>query len=228
MCGRFDSRRDSGPWSCKVEDWLGVPLPLEGTWSTSLVYSPTDLAPPAAQRVATEPAALFCREDSRGCHLEVFPRPNGELYVAGCGGSRLVSAQELRSGAVSPAAANDPDASRAAAAARSLEALSSVFSGSRAEVRQACMRPCAPDGLPLIGSLPGMANVHVATGHNVWGVTWAPVTGRAISELILDGEASVVNLRPFAPRRFDTMTYRTLLKQRGRRSASGAPIGEQW
>ena len=27
-----------GPWTCKLEDWAGVPVPLEGVWSTSLVY----------------------------------------------------------------------------------------------------------------------------------------------------------------------------------------------
>jgi glycine/D-amino acid oxidase-like deaminating enzyme len=32
---------------------------------------------------------------------------------------------------------------------------------------QACFRPIARDGLPLIGRVPGLANAHVATGHSI-------------------------------------------------------------
>ena len=125
-----------------------------------------------------------------------------------------MSTGRLRAGEVPPSATNAPDLSRVAAAEASLGALSSRWSGKASSVRQACMRPHAPDGLPLLGALPGMANAFVATGHAVWGISWAPVTGKAMAELLLDGEASVINLRPFAPRRFDSMTYRTLMRQR--------------
>ena len=90
------------------------------------------------------------------------------------------------------------------------------------------MRPVAPDGAPILGALPGVANVFVATAANAWGILYAPVMGKAMAELLLDGEISVVNARPFAPRRFDTLTYRTLLRQRGRTTAQGESVGEQW
>lgn len=202
-----------GPWSCLVEDWLGVPLPVEGVWSTSLVYAPPE-APDDRQRLTDEAAALFCEEDARGCHLEVYPRPNGELYVSGCGGARVVPPQVLRAHEVPPSRTNAPDAARAAAGAARLGELSSVWRGRDAAHTQACMRPVAPDGLPVIGSLPGLANVHVATAGGPWGITWAPVMGAVLAEMILDGEASVINAKPFAPKRFDTLTYRTLLRQR--------------
>ena len=89
------------------------------------------------------------------------------------------------------------------------------------------MRPCTPDGLPIIGALPGVRGAYAACGHNAWGVLLAPVTGRAVSELVLEGEASVVNLRAFSPKRFDTLTQRTLLRQRGKRRG-GVGVGEQW
>ena len=210
-----------GPWSCMVEEWLDYPMPIEGTWSTSILYHSAD-----GDGLAT--SALFCEEDQRGCHLEVFPRPTGEVYVAGCGGSRLISAEALRAGAVPPSATNDPDASRVTAASSSLGELSSLWKGKAPEVTRACIRPVAPDGLPIIGQLPSHSNVYVATGANVWGILWAPVCGKAMSELLLDGEASTVNLKPFSPRRFDTLTHRTLLKQRGRRTADGSWHGEQY
>lgn len=53
-----------GPWSTLAEQWFGVPVPMEGVKSTSLVY--TD-----KEAVRQEPYALFCSEDSNGCHLEV-------------------------------------------------------------------------------------------------------------------------------------------------------------
>lgn len=34
---------------------------------------------------------------------------------------------------------------------------------------QACMRPCAPDALPIIGRVPGHDNVYLNCGHNCWG-----------------------------------------------------------
>ena len=45
---------------------------------------------------------------------------------------------------------------------------------------------------------------------------------------MVDDEASSLHLKAFAARRFDTMTYRALLKQRGRQSASGERVGEQY
>ena len=36
-----------------------------------------------------------------------------------------------------------------------------------------CMRPCPPDGLPIMGQIPGTANAFVAAGHNCWGILGA-------------------------------------------------------
>jgi fructoselysine-6-P-deglycase FrlB-like protein len=33
---------------------------------------------------------LFCDEDENACHLEIYPRNNGEIYVCGCGGSDII------------------------------------------------------------------------------------------------------------------------------------------
>lgn len=63
------------------------------------------------------------------------------------------------------------------------------------------MRPVAPDGLPVLGRLPGYDNVYVATGHAMSGITLAPASGLAMADLILTGRQPDV-LRPFAPERF--------------------------
>jgi glycine/D-amino acid oxidase-like deaminating enzyme len=55
--------------------------------------------------------------------------------------------------------------------------------------------------MPLVGRVPGVAGAYVATGHSVWGILNAPATGEALSELILDGAATSVDLAPFDPAR---------------------------
>ena len=57
-----------------------------------------------------------------------------------------------------------------------------------------------------------------------WGILWAPVSGLAMSELILDGKASVVDLAPFDPGRFKP---KPKTGTRGRKRGEEA-VGEQW
>ncbi|MFV1985652.1 MAG: NAD(P)/FAD-dependent oxidoreductase [Gemmatimonadota bacterium] len=63
------------------------------------------------------------------------------------------------------------------------------------------MRPLTPDGLPVIGRLPDLTNVFVASGHQMLGVTLAPSTGHALAELVLRGKSDT-DLSPFDPGRF--------------------------
>jgi D-amino-acid dehydrogenase len=58
-------------------------------------------------------------------------------------------------------------------------------------------RPMTPTGLPLIGPIGDSGRAFVASGHNMFGVTLAPATGRAIAQLITRGRAEV-DLAPFA------------------------------
>ena len=46
------------------------------------------------------------------------------------------------------------------------------------------LRPCTPDGLPLVGRVPRISNAFLAAGHAMLGLTLAPVTGKIISQLI--------------------------------------------
>jgi len=62
------------------------------------------------------------------------------------------------------------------------------------------LRPASPDGLPIMGALPGWSNVTVATGHFRNGILLAPVTGELIADAIT-GSAKEA-LAPFDPARF--------------------------
>jgi glycine oxidase len=63
------------------------------------------------------------------------------------------------------------------------------------------LRPGSPDGLPIIGRLPGWENVYVASGHFRNGILLGPITGKLIAQLITGGGADVP-LEPFSASRF--------------------------
>jgi D-amino-acid dehydrogenase len=62
-------------------------------------------------------------------------------------------------------------------------------------------RPMTPDGLPVIGWLPGYRDVAVASGHAMLGVTLAPATGETVADLLTTGVLPDL-ARPFDPARF--------------------------
>lgn len=64
------------------------------------------------------------------------------------------------------------------------------------------IRPMTPDGLPVIGSVPGLENLCIAGGHGMLGVTLSLRTGDAIAEIIRTGDNTDPILRPFTPARF--------------------------
>jgi D-amino-acid dehydrogenase len=62
------------------------------------------------------------------------------------------------------------------------------------------LRPATPDGLPLIGAVPGVDDIYLATGHGMLGVTLAPATANLLAPLVLEGRAAP-ELSPFDPAR---------------------------
>jgi D-amino-acid dehydrogenase len=63
------------------------------------------------------------------------------------------------------------------------------------------LRPCAPDGLPIIGPVDDVANLFVATAHAMLGITLAPATGEIVASLV-GGERPRHDIEPFRPSRF--------------------------
>lgn len=63
------------------------------------------------------------------------------------------------------------------------------------------MRPMAPDGLPVLGMIPGFQNLSVASGHAMLGVTLAAVTAVQMADLITTGKPDDL-LKPFSVNRF--------------------------
>jgi glycine/D-amino acid oxidase-like deaminating enzyme len=59
-----------------------------------------------------------------------------------------------------------------------------------------------PDSRPLLGEIPGIRGLFVCAGFSGMGFKISPAIGLVMSELVLDGKASSVDIRAFRPNRF--------------------------
>ena len=62
-------------------------------------------------------------------------------------------------------------------------------------------RPMTADDLPILGRVPGIANLCLATGHGMLGVTLSAITGLLVSEVLAGGSTSL-DLAPYSIARF--------------------------
>jgi D-amino-acid dehydrogenase len=163
----------AGAWSGSLARWAGLRLPLEAGKGYSIT-----IARPAAQLrypVYLEEARIACSNFT--------------------GALRLAGTMEL-SGVNS-----NVDSRRLAAMRRAADRYLGDWQRGDGQVEWMGMRPVTPDGLPVMGRMPGWDNLYIATGHAMLGVTLAPATGVAIAELICTGRSSV-DLAAFDPARF--------------------------
>jgi D-amino-acid dehydrogenase len=63
------------------------------------------------------------------------------------------------------------------------------------------LRPVTPDGLPVLGPVPGWDNVHLVTGHGVEGLLLGPYSAAVVARC-LQGEPVPDELLPFSVARF--------------------------
>ena len=63
------------------------------------------------------------------------------------------------------------------------------------------LRPCSPDGLPYLGRTRRFANLILATGHAMMGLSLGPITGKLVAQLIV-GEKPSVGLDLLDPDRY--------------------------
>ena len=180
-----------GPWSGRTLQDLPLP-PVGGLKGYSITVRPEQAVPAHA---------LFAEyQDEGGVHdsPEVYPRPDGEVYVCGLSDDTPVpeSPETVR-----------PREGSCDALNRFAKALSPRLLNAQLIRRQACFRPITPDGLPLLGRVPGVTGAYVATGHSCWGILNAPASGAAMAELIVEGVSRTIDLTPFDPKRFANPDY---------------------
>ena len=59
-----------------------------------------------------------------------------------------------------------------------------------------------PDSRPLLGPVPGVEGLYLCAGFSGMGFKISPAIGLVMSELVLDGKATTVDITPFRPTRF--------------------------
>eukprot|EP00884_Botryococcus_braunii_P008047 jgi/Botrbrau1/17243/Bobra.0015s0004.4 len=176
-----------GPWTDKARAWLkGLPA-LSGHKYYSVVLQPSSPVPGDCL------FTTFVSSAGKQSDPEVYPRPDGTVYI--CGESEYVDVPEdpatitPRQDAISNLQEVGSTVSSRLEAAEVLQA-------------QACFLPLSEDSLPLMGPVPGVEGLYLATGHSCWGILNGPATGEAMAELILDGAAKTVNISRLDPARF--------------------------
>ena len=162
----------AGAWSRPLLATLGVDMPIEAGRG----YGVTIASPGTQLQRAT-----YLAESRIAC-------------TPFDGALRLAGTMEF-SGLDAP-----PDRRRFAAIRRGADRYLRGWRGGREE-EWAGPRPVTPDGLPVIGRVPGFANVSIASGHAMLGVTLAPTTALAVADLLCEGR-SRYDISAFAPGRF--------------------------
>ena len=76
------------------------------------------------------------------------------------------------------------------------------FDGAPAGEVWAGLRPCTPDGLPILGRPAAYENLVLATGHAMIGLSLGPITGKLVAE-IAARETPSIDLALLDPGRFD-------------------------
>lgn len=171
----------AGAWTGRVTDLFGVPLPIRPGKGYSIDLTPAPLQMRTAVNLSDAKVAM----------------------TPYAGRLRLSGTMEF--------AGLDEDVNHTRVAAI-LRAPAGYIDGwvtpQSAPQAKAGMRPMTPDGLPIIGRLPGTGNAYVSSGHGMLGVTLGPGTSHALADVIL-GKGYPPRLLPFSPARFVRKVRRT-------------------
>ena len=177
-----------GPWSDACADWLGFPVPVRPMKGERLLL-----------RYAGDPLPCLISSPKRG---HMISRLDGYLSVGSTGG-RDYDDREAFAGIEFDR--QPTEAAQVELIQRALD----VFPGlEEAEVVQqlAGSRPLSADRNPIVGPVPGLDGVLLATGHSTKGIHLAPITGRMIAEHVTGEPAGLLfDPSPFLPARFAGM-----------------------
>lgn len=161
-----------GPWLTAGTRWLGAALPLTPLKGEIV-------------RLAASGTPIECAISLRDCYATT--KPDGLLWA----------------GATEEAVGFDEAPSTGGR--QSLLAVVRQMLPSLADAKvvrhTACLRPMTPDGLPIVGPLPGADAVYVAGGGARKGILYAPALGKALADHIAGGQPAA-DLAACHPSRF--------------------------
>lgn len=158
----------SGAWAARCGEWLDMQLPITPLRGQLLALAQP--APPLRHILFGDAAYLLPRGDQ--LIVGATREDTGFTVRATPEGTSWLSARAAR---LAPSLIARP--------------ILSTWAG---------LRPRTPDARPILGPLPGWANITIAAGHNSVGVLLSAITGTSIAELLATGSPPEI-IRPFAP-----------------------------
>ena len=165
-----------------------------GAWSESFGKQLGVNVPVAPQRGQIIHLGLRGTDTSRWPMVSAFH----EQYMVAWPDSRVVAGATRETGS-----GFAPHTTTAGVRAVLDEALRVAPGLADAEIREirVGLRPLSADGLPVIGAVPGVAGIFVATGHGPSGLTLGPYSSKVVAEQML-GMTPAADLAPFSMARF--------------------------
>jgi glycine oxidase len=162
----------TGAWAATSGDWLGVALPV---------------APVKGQMVAVRPVGTLPRHTLYGRRGYLVPKADGTVHV-GATVERAGFDRRVTAAGISELLGLLPALTPALGEATFVRAW-------------AGLRPGTPDHLPLLGAVPGVEGLTLATGHYRNGILLAPITGELVAQEAL-GQPTRLPLAPYSVARF--------------------------
>ncbi|MEE9198509.1 MAG: FAD-dependent oxidoreductase [Dehalococcoidia bacterium] len=164
-----------GPWSGEATKWLDFPVPVEPLKGQIL-------------RLQYDGEPLACSMSYQ--HSYAGSKPDGLVW---CGTT------EERAG-FDEAITSEGMARVMDDALKMVPALADA----QLALQTACLRPLTSDDLPIIGPVPGWEGVYLSTGAGRKGILLSTVMGRAITDLIVQGNTSL-DISALLPSRFSSV-----------------------
>ncbi len=166
----------TGPFSLELAREVGVDLPVEaGKGYHRDVKVGPDGAPPLRTACVLHETSVFCTP------MEGSVRFAGTMEFSGIDDRMRPARLEQLT--------------------RAARAYFPAMGGRPAHSEWCGLRPVSADGLPMVGPIPGVDGVVVATGHGMLGLTLGPVSGRLVAEWLLEGGPDPLYAR-MSPERF--------------------------
>jgi len=184
-----------GAWVGPAAEWIDFPIPVRPLHGEVLhVLLPG------------EPMKVFVLT---ALHGPILPRKDGILMVGSIGGVTMSGMDVDAKHVFDPLDSSEPEfdeepkeENRDYMITRALRVMPAI---EEAELvaHLAGVRPLCADRMPLIGPVPGLERVFLATGHGTKGIHLAPITAEIVADLVTGREvAAPVPTEPFLPERF--------------------------
>ncbi|KAI9482237.1 hypothetical protein LPJ78_001095 [Coemansia sp. RSA 989] len=160
-------------------------IPIQGLRVHYLLAKPKEQIP--AQAVFAEiNGTVYSGEDA----IEIYPRPDGSVFICG---------EALDDPEMPPHNPFEPVYSKRATGRlkQIVNDVTSALSFDMIQYGLACHLPVHAQGIPVISKVPSSKALYIAAGHGCWGILNGPATGLAVSELLVDGECTSLDLSNF-------------------------------